>query len=126
MPGWKDVIRVRATFLGVAGPIWFGRMWRKGWERRRTECIRRALPRVVAWTLGRRRSTFWAGPVKGVHIKKGDRRWETIDAEAEEWVLEGRWIASNWRLVWREMVAVVGGVLTMSIFGSIWMWNVFT
>jgi hypothetical protein len=123
-PSWSDAFRVRGTFLAMAGPIWFGRLWRSGWEERRSECIRRALPRVVAWTLGRRRTTFWAGPIRGVQVREGDHRWDKIDPEAEEWVEEGRWIVKNWALVWREMMGVVGGMVLMAAVGAVWSWRV--
>jgi hypothetical protein len=123
-PSWSDAFRVRGTFLAMAGPIWFGRLWRLGWEERRSECIRRALPRVVAWTLGRRRTTFWAGPIRGVQVREGDHRWDKIDPEAEEWVEEGRWIVKNWALVWREMIGVVGGMVLMAAVGAVWSWRV--
>lgn len=115
VPTWKDALRVRATFLAMAGPIWFGRIWRGGWERKRSECIRRALPRVVAWMLGRRRTTFWAGSIQGVARTQADRRWDNIDIQAEEWIAEGRWITRHWKLVWREMMAVVGSAIVVGL-----------
>jgi hypothetical protein len=121
--GWADAARVRAVFLAMAAPIWFGRAWRRGWERARTECIRRALPRVVAWNLGRRRTAFWAGPAKGVPVRGADRRWDPIDITADEWVQEGRWIMDHWGAMWWEMFAVLGGTAALGVAGTVWAWR---
>lgn len=128
---WKARIKVRMSFLAMCIPVWFGEVYpRRGWEEKRQDCIRRALPRVVCRSLGARRTKFFAGgaghardgATKVASVEEGEQRprwqdekWEKVDVESEEWVVEGKEIMRLWRTLWREMAAVVVGVSVVAV-----------
>jgi hypothetical protein len=127
------------SFLAMRVPVLFGEWYpRRGWEQKRREVIRRALPRVVCRSLGGRLTKFFAGGVPGVpatsqpdrdvatqdgaiKVSTGDtklstvnppslrdEKWEVVDVENDLWVDEGREIGRMWRELWREMFTVAG------------------
>lgn len=122
---WRTRVQVRLSFLGMRVPAWLGEVYpRTGWEAKRRECIRRALPRIVCRSLGGRRARFFAGgvggsrgldavEVEGIETREKavgwqEEKWEKVDVESEAWIEEGREIVRMWNELWREMFAVLG------------------
>lgn len=106
-------LQIWFSFLSMRLPVRFGELYpRKEWERRRQECIRRALPRIVVRGLGARRTTFTLG--------KG--KWVKVDVEGEEWLQEGRRITTMWKSMWREMGLVVSGIVIVLGAGAYTAW----
>jgi hypothetical protein len=91
-------------------PVLFGEIYpRKRWELKRREIIRRALPRIVIWGLGARRTNFVVGKDK----------WQAVDTTSDVWVDEGRELTNMWKEIWRELSIVTAGCAAISV-AALW------
>ncbi|EIN08296.1 hypothetical protein PUNSTDRAFT_87654 [Punctularia strigosozonata HHB-11173 SS5] len=106
-------MQVQLSFVTMRVPVLFGQFYpRKRWEWKRREVIRRALPRVVIWGLGGRRTNFVVGKDK----------WCTVDMKSDRWVRDGQEIMRMWKEIWRELSLVVAGCICVGTIVGYGVW----
>ncbi|KAN0059853.1 hypothetical protein ACQY0O_008427 [Thecaphora frezii] len=109
-----DPVRTLITdiaFLGIRIPVWFGQIYRRGWERRRRELARPLLRRLIVWSLGNRRTRFEMPAPKSdkekdaeAGAKVGTQSDKLLDV-AEDKAEDAR-LVRQWSWLMREMVTV--------------------